>query len=263
MIRQAISYSVRPCPVCGRPLEILPEHHGKRVTCQHCRGQFVSDDSPEAGDEFEQKVERTLARAGRFIANSSQRPRHPEKQACFPQFPRIHPPTSGPPRDRPRYMARGGKRQRQPKPRPQRKVPPTQGKAPTVLIVEFRDLVFNRLAAHFERAGIRVVRARCGFEAMVQFKMIRPQIVVANVHTPGQTGWLLAAKIRLVEPAPHVWLYKPKRTASDLAMAKFVRAEELLEYGNDLDTLSDAVAGCLAGESAATGTFKESWAAAS
>ena len=131
-----------------------------------------------------------------------------------------------------------------------------------MLIVEFRDAVFNRLAAHFGLAGIRVVRARCGFEAMVQFTMIRPQLVVANVDVPGQSGWLLAAKIRLVEPAPPVWLYKPKRTAADIAMANFIRAEELLEYGNDLDRLSDAVLGCLAGKSPAAGTYEEWWDAA-
>lgn len=131
-----------------------------------------------------------------------------------------------------------------------------------MLIVEFRDLVFNRLAGHFGLAGIRVIRARCGFEAMVQFKMIRPQFVVAAVDTPGQSGWLLAAKIRLIEPAPHVWLYKPKRTATDVAIANFVRVEELLEYGGDLDTLSDAVLGCLAGKYRAVGTFEESQDAA-
>jgi len=131
-----------------------------------------------------------------------------------------------------------------------------------VLIVEFRDTVFNRLAAHFRLAGIQVARARCGFEVMVQFMMTRPQLVVANVDMRGQSGWLLAAKIRLVEPSPHVWLYKPKRTATDVAMANFVQAEELLEYGNDLDTLSDAVLGCLAGKSAAAGAFGRSWDAA-
>ena len=128
-----------------------------------------------------------------------------------------------------------------------------------MLIVEFRDLVFNRLAADFSLVGIRVVRARCGFEAMVQFKMIRPQIVIANVDTPGQTGWLLAAKIRLVEPSPHVWLYKPKRTATDVTMANFVGVEELLDYGNDLDTLSDAVLDCLAGKSSAARRCEDLW----
>ena len=50
--------------------------------------------------------------------------------------------------------------------------------------------------------------------------------------------------------------------AADVGMANFVRAEELLEYGNDLDTLSDAVLGCLAGKSPAAATFEESWDAA-
>lgn len=131
-----------------------------------------------------------------------------------------------------------------------------------MLIVEFRDAVFNRLAAHFRLAGIQVARARCGFEVMVQIMMIRPQLVVANVDMRGQSGWLLAAKIRLVEPSPPVWLYKPKKTATDVAMANFVQAEELLEYGNDLERLSGAVLGCLAGKPPVAGTFGGSWNAA-
>jgi DNA-binding NtrC family response regulator len=131
--------------------------------------------------------------------------------------------------------------------------------APTVLIVEFRDAVFSRLAGHFGLAGIRVVRARCGFEAMVQVVTTRPQLVVANAEMRGQSGWLLAAKISLLEPAPHVWLYKPEKTAADVAMANFVQAEELLEYGNDLDRLSNAVLGCLAGKRPEPGTWEGWW----
>ena len=38
------SHFLQECPVCGRPLEILKEHLGERVSCCHCGGYFVADD---------------------------------------------------------------------------------------------------------------------------------------------------------------------------------------------------------------------------
>jgi len=116
---------------------------------------------------------------------------------------------------------------------------------PTVLLVEHRDEVFARLAADLALAGVRVVRAECALEAVWQYCTLRPKLVVANVDLPCQSGWLLAAKLGLAEPRAHTWLYKPWKNAADLAMAKFVRAEELLQYRGNLYTLSDAVLDCL------------------
>ena len=37
----------QPCPTCGRRLQILVEHLGRRVFCSHCRGAFVARDLSE------------------------------------------------------------------------------------------------------------------------------------------------------------------------------------------------------------------------
>ncbi len=42
------TYFVQECPTCGRDLEIRVEYLGKRVACQHCRGQFVASDPSSA-----------------------------------------------------------------------------------------------------------------------------------------------------------------------------------------------------------------------
>ena len=39
------TYFVQECPTCGRNLEVRVEYLGKRVVCQHCRGQFVATDA--------------------------------------------------------------------------------------------------------------------------------------------------------------------------------------------------------------------------
>ena len=38
------TYFVQECPTCGRNLEIRVEYLGKKVACQHCRGQFLATD---------------------------------------------------------------------------------------------------------------------------------------------------------------------------------------------------------------------------
>lgn len=42
------TYFVQECPTCGRNLEIRVEFLGRRVVCQHCRGQFLASDANNA-----------------------------------------------------------------------------------------------------------------------------------------------------------------------------------------------------------------------
>ena len=42
------TYFVQECPTCGRNLEVRVEYLGRKVMCQHCRGQFLASDSPSA-----------------------------------------------------------------------------------------------------------------------------------------------------------------------------------------------------------------------
>ncbi len=242
MIMQALSYFVRPCPVCGRPLRILVEDEGKDVTCQHCRGRFTASDSDASRDETEQRVQRVLARADRDWASSSGRFERPCRHAAAcdrDDAPDSSPCTS----DGTAGCTAGG--HMAPLARGRLKSRPGR-ETPIALVVESRDDVFDRLAAAVAPAGFRVVRARRGFEAMVQYLMVRPDLVVVDVELPGQSGWLLAAKLNLTSRKPRIWFYKTWKLPADVAMARFVQAEELLEYRGDLQVLSDIVLCCLA-----------------
>lgn len=122
-----------------------------------------------------------------------------------------------------------------------------QSPMPTVLVVEYRDEVYHRLEADLQCAGFRVARAYCASEGIIQYLMFRPDLVIANVDLPDQSGWLLAAKLCVTEPQPHIWLYKSDANRADAAKAGFLGAEELLAYRTVQD-LSNAVFACLAGE---------------
>ncbi|HTN77111.1 MAG TPA: hypothetical protein VL096_17750, partial [Pirellulaceae bacterium] len=52
------TYFVQDCPTCGRRLQIRVEYLGKRVACQHCRGQF---DATEALGGLRQPSESSLS----------------------------------------------------------------------------------------------------------------------------------------------------------------------------------------------------------
>lgn len=43
------TYFVQECPTCGRRLNIRVEYLGRKVVCQHCRGQFVAADPANGG----------------------------------------------------------------------------------------------------------------------------------------------------------------------------------------------------------------------
>lgn len=118
---------------------------------------------------------------------------------------------------------------------------------PTVLVVEYRDTVYRRLASDLGHAGLRVMRAYCASEGIIRYLMLRPDLVIANVGLPDQGGWLLTAKLCGIEPQPHVWLYKAKPSRADATKASFLGAEELLAYDSLLE-LSDAVFASLAGD---------------
>lgn len=122
-----------------------------------------------------------------------------------------------------------------------------QPRHPSVLLVEYRDTVYRRLAADLAQAGFRTIRAFCATEGIIRHVMLRPDLVIANVELPDQSGWLLTAKLALTEPRPHVWLYSSQACSTDAAKARWLGAEELLVYGT-LDGLADAVLASLAGD---------------
>ena len=74
------TFFLQECPTCGRGLRIRVEYLGKRVVCQHCRGQLVACD-PESNrygsrdSAVIRKAEQLLERAAEKTAQS--RLQHP------------------------------------------------------------------------------------------------------------------------------------------------------------------------------------------
>lgn len=242
MIMQVDSQFIQDCPVCGRPLRIGTRYRGHRVSCHHCRGQFVAGREQAVGFGIEERVDRALHRADRLLYHGGDR-REPDERISKS---RCREKKDSSCREIPSAERRSKKSNQAEKVRHQAE-PKQPSQMPTVLVVEYRDEVYRRLEVDLGCAGFRVTRAYCASEGIVQYFMFRPDLVIANVDLPDQSGWLLTAKLCVTDPLPHVWLYKSEATRADAAKAGFLGAEELLAY-RSIQDLSCAVFASLAGD---------------
>lgn len=57
------------CPTCGRRLQIRASYLGKKLTCQHCQGQFIAQDSTSVLDDDSMEENSVLAAINRVEDN--------------------------------------------------------------------------------------------------------------------------------------------------------------------------------------------------
>jgi hypothetical protein len=65
-------YFIQECPTCGRRLQIRVEYLGKRVTCQHCRGQFEAIDPASVRGAPPEQTNALLRRADELLQSADQ-----------------------------------------------------------------------------------------------------------------------------------------------------------------------------------------------
>ena len=61
------------CPTCGRSLEIRVEYLGKRLVCQHCRGELLASGPREATSSAKVTESALLRRVDELLAEAKQR----------------------------------------------------------------------------------------------------------------------------------------------------------------------------------------------
>jgi DNA-directed RNA polymerase subunit RPC12/RpoP len=67
------TYFVQECPTCGRRLQIRVEYLGKRVACQHCRGQFDAIEPTNRAPNLSDSSLSILARVEELLATTEDR----------------------------------------------------------------------------------------------------------------------------------------------------------------------------------------------
>ncbi len=212
---------VRPCPVCGRPLRIEVHLFGQDVTCGHCRGRFTASASDDLSGGLAARVDRLLERRTRPAPRTVRSGIFSGVWTAgeYRKLGRV-------PRTRVRpYFATeiAGAA-----------VHAFPGKVKGVLLVEHRDKVYARLASDLASLQLQVTRASNASAASRRFAACPSNLVIAFVDLPDESGWLLAAKLRLVYPKALIWLYTAFPSARDREGARYLGVACLIEYRGDL-----------------------------
>ena len=71
------TFFVQQCPTCGRSLRVLVEYLGKKVVCQHCRGQFQAHDSSTTASAPPQAADALLRKADQLLESANARKSRP------------------------------------------------------------------------------------------------------------------------------------------------------------------------------------------
>lgn len=229
-----VTHFIQACPVCGRPLQVSIDYSGHLVTCQHCHGQFVAS-YPDTSDRGEtERSNSLLHRADRLLAMLARRR---GVHNCWPSV-RRH----GSAEWRASYGCTDDTRASS---HPGVRISPSNQaensevpNMPTVLLVEYRDDVFARLAADFATRGVQIMRAKNGGQAIQQYVRRPSDVLVVNGDHPHESAWLLAAKLHLTHPRARIWVYKRRLSTCDVATANFLKIDGLIDYDSNLCRLA-------------------------
>lgn len=63
------AFFIRPCPTCGRNLQIRVELLNREVQCRHCMAEFIASEHRET-PWLDEAVEEVLAKAERYIEST-------------------------------------------------------------------------------------------------------------------------------------------------------------------------------------------------
>jgi two-component system OmpR family response regulator len=75
---------------------------------------------------------------------------------------------------------------------------------PQILLVEDDAMLLEVMAESLRREGYNFETARNGDEAVEKAYRLNPDVVLLDIDLPGQSGYLVAAKLKMVQPSPKV-----------------------------------------------------------
>ena len=103
----------------------------------------------------------------------------------------------------------------------------SEGK-PQILLVENDDSLSEVVGAALARQGFTYDSAHTGDEALEKAYRSKPQIVLLDTHLTGQSGYLVAGKLKIAAPSPKVVLMTSLPRGQSDRMAQFIGADAIL-----------------------------------
>ena len=96
------------------------------------------------------------------------------------------------------------------------------------LVVDDDPDIREFVSGLLESAGCEVHVAADGGQALIQSYEFQPEIVFLDIKIPEQYGWLVCAKLKLVEPSPTVVLMTGLTWDYLDSFSEFVKADDVL-----------------------------------
>lgn len=100
--------------------------------------------------------------------------------------------------------------------------------AAKILIVDDEADVCQLLATALRDEGYEVGTAKDGDDAMREFACFRPDLILLDVMIPEQDGFLVCAKIKLIEPAPKVVFVTALPEGESDRMANYLHSDGII-----------------------------------
>jgi two-component system phosphate regulon response regulator PhoB/two-component system alkaline phosphatase synthesis response regulator PhoP len=106
--------------------------------------------------------------------------------------------------------------------------PNSPERRPQILLVEDDATLLEVMAEALRREGYCFETARNGDEAIDKAYRLNPEVVLLDIDLPGQSGYLVAAKLKVAKPSPKVlFLTALPRGQSD-RVASFLRVDGIM-----------------------------------
>jgi CheY-like chemotaxis protein len=96
------------------------------------------------------------------------------------------------------------------------------------LVVDDNADIREFVSGVLESVGCEVHLAVDGEQALIQAFELQPEIVFLDVNLPKQFGWLVCAKLKLIEPSPTVILITGLTCDNLDSFSEFVKAGDVL-----------------------------------
>ena len=97
-----------------------------------------------------------------------------------------------------------------------------------VLVVDDDPDVRSFVGYVLKSAGCEVHFASNGEQALEQAIVLQPELVLLDINLPLQAGWLVCAKLKLIEPSPNVVLMTGLDRDDLDRFSDFVKATDVL-----------------------------------
>jgi two-component system OmpR family response regulator len=97
-----------------------------------------------------------------------------------------------------------------------------------ILLVEDNEMLLEVMTESLKREGYSFASARTGDEAIQKAYKLSPKVVLLDIDLPGQSGLLVAAKLKVAQPSPKVLFVTALPRGQSDRVAAFLRVDGVL-----------------------------------